>query len=716
MNIFELEHRKDQLLQSLADTKSPRQSLVILSSYFDDILAIKEYSLLISYSLELIPDYLEAIRLYTPMGVHPIFTENIIKTAKKLLNSHVFYSTPDELGININQQKEDLLSGIAEIERKLKELIDALNGKINNETGKTKTKFPVMEINADKTGNLGLIESISIIIQKNRSGTESTYDTIPALQKNNQDLENQIITSIDLAENFVKHYARISLPNNYIIKFKNKYGEYVGDSLGVALTITLISELFLFYKARNIFTIPSGVISTGSINKNGNVEPVSETIVKSKTHNVFFSTENVFVVPEPDKIYAQQVLMELKKDFPKRELKIVGVETLDDIIDDRKLVNIQKQNILVWGAKKAYNPKFAFSILLIFLIALSIFLYKKFDDNPDKIIFKNDIAFISNKMGDTLFTTTTSSAYNVSKYIKLLDINNDGINEVLISNWGEKIVLDPKNRYKLFCIDKYRKEIWDYRFEGIISDQDDFFENLYQIKLMSDDHPINFHEIIISAEHYNYYPSAILRLGYNGIPIGDTLWNPGTYLVGFIKDIDNDGRLELVGAIINNGFERSVLFSIELDKLKGRSPSVGKYRFPNFKIAEFEHYILLPKSDYNSIFAMRRYNIPTRCSFSGEPEILFVKLLEDDFPSSNDEFRVRFNPDFSFSDIVIGDEFRILRDSVIAKGLLSPPYTSTKEFSNSLRNQIKYWTGKEFVPLDKWDGKQASKPDSLSVY
>ena len=68
MNIFELEHRKDKLLQSLADTKSPRQSLVILSSYFDDILAIKEYSLLISYSLELIPNYLEAGKVLSPIG------------------------------------------------------------------------------------------------------------------------------------------------------------------------------------------------------------------------------------------------------------------------------------------------------------------------------------------------------------------------------------------------------------------------------------------------------------------------------------------------------------------------------------------------------------------------------------------------------------------------------------------------------------------------
>ncbi len=716
MNIFELEHRKDKLLQSLANTKSPRQSLIILSSYFDDILEIKEYSLLISYTLELIPEYLEAVRLYTPIGLHPGFTENILKTSRKLLNSPLFNSTENEIGVNINQQKEALQNGIIRIESKLKELIDALNGEINNEEIGRRTKFPVMEMNADKTGNLGLLESISIIIQKNRSGTKSTNDIIPAVQKDNHDLEKQIVTSIELAEKFVKKQTHIRSANNYIIRFHNKYGEYIGDSLGVALTVAIISELNFYYKARNVFTIPSGVISTGSINENGNVEAVSEKVIKSKTFNVFFSAENVFAVPEADKIYAQQQLTELKKEYPKRNLKIVGVETLDDILDNRKLVNIKKQNMILWGIKKTYNPKFAFSLLVIVLIALSIFLYKKFDDNPDQIIFKNNIAYISNKMGDTLFTTSAGSAYNASKYIHLLDVNHDGINEILLSNWDKKIELDPQNRYKLFCIDKRQKEIWDYRFEGIISDREDVFKNLYQIKLMNYDQPDNFNEIVISAEHYNYYPTAILRLGYNGAQVGDTLWNPGTYLIGFIKDIDNDGRLELVGAIINNGFERSALFSIELDKLKGRAPSVGKYRFPNLKIAEFEQYILLPKSDFNSIYAKRRYNIPTLCSFNGEPQFIRIVLSEDNLHVGDTEFGIRFNSDFSFADIVIIDEFRIQRDSVIAKGLLSPPYTNTKEFSELLRKQIQYWTGKEFVSIDKWDGKQANKPDTLSVY
>ncbi|MFH0736658.1 MAG: hypothetical protein V1773_00915 [bacterium] len=716
MNIFELEHKKDILLQSLANTKSPRQVLVILSSYFDDILAIKEYSLLVSYTLEFIPEYLGTIKRFTPIGLQPGFTENILKTAHKLLNSPVFDSAKNDLGVNINQQQEALQNGVLNIERELKELNDALSGGININDTISRSKFPVMEINADKTGNLGLLESISIIIQNKRKGTKSTYDIIPALQKNDHNLDEQIVTSIAVAENFVKNNVRNSFPNNYVIKFHQKYGEYIGDSLGVALTTALISELLIFYKSRMIFSIPPGIISTGSINKNGEVAPVSETIIKSKTVNVFFSTENVFVVPEPDLIYAQQELKELKKHYPNRNLKIVGVETLDDILDNRKLINIKKQNIFIWGIKKAYNPKYSFSILLIVLIALFVFVYKKSDDNPNNILFKNNLAYVNNKMGDTLFTTSIGSAYYLSKLIQLRDINNDGINEILLTNWDKKTALDTFNHYKLYCIDKHKKKIWDYCFNGIISDRESAFENIYHIRLLDYENSINLNEIIISAQHYNYYPTAILRLGYNGTLIGDTLWNPGTNLSGFIKDIDNDGRLELVGAIINNGFERSVLFSIELDKLKGRSPSVGKYRFPGYKIADFDQYILLPKSDYNTIFAKCRYNIPTLCYFLGESQKICIMLIEDNFPDGDEIFQVRFNPDFSFADIVILDSFLTKRDSVIAKGLLSAPLTNTKVFSMSLRNQIKYWNGKEFVHIDKWNGKQARRPDILSVY
>ncbi len=47
--------------------------------------------------------------------------------------------------------------------------------------------------------------------------------------------------------------------------------------------------------------------------------------------------------------------------------------------------------------------------------------------------------------------------------------------------------------------------------------------------------------------------------------------------------------------------------------------------------------------------------------------------------------------------IVIGNEFRVKRDSLVIKGKLKPPLTDTDEYCNILKSKIKYWNGKEFV-------------------
>ena len=60
----------------------------------------------------------------------------------------------------------------------------------------------------------------------------------------------------------------------------------------------------------------------------------------------------------------------------------MGVESLDEILFRRDLVDIKKQNIAVYLAKKAYTPKFAFAIMLAVVLMVSAILYEKFDDNP----------------------------------------------------------------------------------------------------------------------------------------------------------------------------------------------------------------------------------------------------------------------------------------------------------------------------------------------
>ncbi len=48
-------------------------------------------------------------------------------------------------------------------------------------------------------------------------------------------------------------------------------------------------------------------------------------------------------------------------------------------------------------------------------------------------------------------------------------------------------------------------------------------------------------------------------------------------------------------------------------------------------------------------------------------------------------------------DIIIDSEFRILRDSLVAKGVLKSPYTDTEEYKAILKQNTLYWKNGNWV-------------------
>lgn len=57
----------------------------------------------------------------------------------------------------------------------------------------------------------------------------------------------------------------------------------------------------------------------------------------------------------------------------------------------------------------------------------------------------------------------------------------------------------------------------------------------------------------------------------------------------------------------------------------------------------------------------------------------------------------RCNQNMSDFNIDCDDEFQIFRDSLVTKGILKPPLTYTPEYFRGLKEQIRYWNGREFV-------------------
>ena len=88
-----------------------------------------------------------------------------------------------------------------------------------------------------------------------------------------------------------------------------------------------------------------------------------------------------------------------------------------------------------------------------------------------------------------------------------------------------------------------------------------------------------------------------------------TFWHAGNIVSPLIGDFNKDGEEEIVATAVNNGLERTVAFSINLNNLEGQGPSTRQYTFKNIKDAKLNKYILLPKSELTKIYS-KRYNEP----------------------------------------------------------------------------------------------------------
>lgn len=64
----------------------------------------------------------------------------------------------------------------------------------------------------------------------------------------------------------------------------------------------------------------------------------------------------------------------------------------------------------------------------------------------------------------------------------------------------------------------------------------------------------------------------------------------------------------------------------------------------------------------------------------------------------------RINQKYEIEDLIIMDQFRVKRDSLVAQGKLSLPLTDTKEYVEILKDQVRYWNGEKFVTTEEYFG------------
>ena len=694
-NLAVLEERRQHLNQVLAGYGSPNFQLIELTNFLSHLLTFNNNSLLSAYFTEFLPKYSTLLKKYSPFGIDPIQTELI-------------YSTAEEYSKCIDAEvvNSELSFSITKIESQFDELQKILESGPSKNFARNSLQFPVLEKSDDDKYFFGFLETISINISKRTSLAADSFIVVPDFGQSDPRLNQQIQSSWNFAKKYFGNSIKISKYfHEVVIRFNKKYGVYEGSSFGIALTIGFIHELIRFYNLRDIVTLGNNIASTGGVNEKGKIDPVGTESIQKKVEVVFYSGVQKLIVPSDDLDAANQNLNLLQKKYPNRKLEIICINYITDLIDRRSLVNIKKQNIIKWGAKKTLKNKLSLGLLVMLIFTSSYFLVKDFDDNPVGIDFQSvpGTGFVKNKFGKTLWEINEfpipGNEYAPSHYFKnkfkIFDTDRDGKNELFLCEVGRSGTL--------FCLNYTGSLKWKFDYRRFVETPKEKFSDFYRIHMIIDIIKNNgVNELIIAAQEAHHYPNPILKINAaTGELIDDTFWHPGGIQGALIKDIDKDGTLEVIASGISNGEKSAFFFTIDYDKLNGTAPTHKNYTFLDQPIAEFDHYILLPKSDL-SIYLTEKYNSTINSPYlSNTAKLIEVKTIEDIIGHRNYPLEIHYEFDFNFSDvrIIIPEGFSYKRDSLVQSGQIHYPLTGTHEYKEILRKSIQRWNGKEFVQM-----------------
>jgi len=699
LDIIKIEKRRQDLLKQLDLTNSPRRKLLLLNVFISELLSVDDQNIINSYLLEFSEVYVKLLSKWEPFYLPPEVSENILKIAGLVIDHPSFLPLRDKL--------ED---SILLIKKRLVLLVNILKNEIAFETEDNyKVFFPLIEedYSSSNTELYPFIESLTVKIS--RGIQKNKFIIIPSPKVIDEKLEKQVEISWNKAIEILKEsHKRINPYHDVVVNFDKKLGEYVGHSLGIALTLAFLNELFSFYITPIKFYIKSGTAFSGGVSEKGEIIPIgNEELIAGKIKCVFYSGIKQIVLHRDDEPIAKKELDSYLEAFPERNLKVISIEDLEDLLNRRNIVDIKKQNPVVRTGKFIKKQKIA---VIIFLISLIGFLYVfiDFDNNPAYLTNFKNIVYVHNNNGRVLWKKRIFE--NIDKpyvdknhmeiYEKIININNDGNNEVLLSEYVNSKTGNIYNRI-VACFNYNGELIWKYKFDDAVITAKDVHNKNYNSRIIDTLSENSIMQVILIAENDPLYPSAIYKLdARTGKRLPGTFWHAGHIVGAALGDFNENGKKEIVAVAISNCFEHCVLFSINVDSLKGQGLADKAYFFIGIQQAKLNKYILIPKSDLTDYYKMRFNNFGGyEISYDERDKYFNFTTIEGDPLKNAASISYKANNKLTDIRIFISDKFQVIRDSLVANGKLHLPYSNTQEYTNILKKQIKYWDGERFKNL-----------------
>jgi hypothetical protein len=366
---------------------------------------------------------------------------------------------------------------------------------------------------------------------------------------------------------------------------------------------------------------------TGGVDADGRITPVNNESLEQKIERAFFAHVKYLALPEANIAKAQEIREMLKSNYPDRQLKLIPVEWLSEVICNLNIIRQEKVCIGEFVAKKAYKysraTKVQVPILLVLITFLAVLIEPKlwpwFDYRIDHIEVSGNYFKTINAAGHSI---SESPRYEYSLSDSHYDSTKSNINRFYFA-----YDIDNDNRDELFFAPKPAGDVYECRLQlyddnlELIKEQD-----AYRLTNYPGDKPncgydsynnYNIYEIIplfidtvnlvIVTLSVTDYPARMQIMSFNN----NAEYISGPYLHTGVKslhrltepiDIDNNGVQELLIGCQNNRYHMTGLLVLEYNRLRGISPPYNNELFTcsGEEKGTHKYYVAFPESELTS--------------------------------------------------------------------------------------------------------------------
>lgn len=715
-NPVQLETLFNETIRLIISAPSERVQLQLLMSFLDQINGYEQECE--SYLIQLfqkLPDFSNPL-LYA--GLNPKYLKDVIERLEVGISSIDQFQKSDEFEQMVFTYKKAMTQlyrwvGEAEGSDILEDAIAFSKGKEVKEIARGVLVPVVEQSKGIKSGRLRRLKVEIIGASKKGFEIKPTFGVIGANA-------GSFLKDAETAAGKLLQESRKG-KNKYWIGtafFDLSHAWHAGRSANLAIAGTFYCQMLRAEEQQEYFQLNPAICVTGDVDKSGKVLAVEESTLQQKIEAAFFSWVHVIVVPADQLLQTLQIVDQLKQEFPNRWLPVVGVTHIRELFFDRRLTLHHKTGAVAHNLKKAWKRKFSVASLLGFIVLLGIIaslVIGPIDRNPTLYNYEGTEIILMNQAGRELsrievtqndIENGTSEVPAVSHdIITLIDVDNDGYNEVLLNLMGENglhqstlTLLSTNLQDTLWVVPL----VFDIEFEkhpyAFIKG---YRGRIIQIVDIDSDGTL---EALVTAEQNMYFKGAFAVFDMLTGELEQTYAGAGWFSQLITEDFDQDGSRDVLVCGHFKGYEFYGCSLLDGKKIDGFSPLNERYYDKNKPQADAKLHFAWNGSiilNYLKELNRNQYAYPSIYAHSKfESDQLLALTFLEGVASGYDRdipLNLIYTFDYHFNPIAIAssDYYDSKSKELFDEGRL--PFLPDAEYLHTLRDSIYWWNGSDWT-------------------